>query len=145
MYSKSGGGDGLSQSIAGTARVGTRVLRVRVHDVKSHEPEGVGLGEARSSLDGHVVVEPLHLHGGVGDRDQTALKVRALALLDGDVLDGRREHRGLLGGLLHVLATVHAGTVFQVLELLHVGLVLTGGQNLGRAWGSNGQVRRVTR
>jgi hypothetical protein len=134
LDSECGGRDGLAESIAGPASVGAGILRVGVHDVQGDETKRVGLREPGAGLERHVVVEPLDLHGRVGHRDQSALEVSALTLLDGDVLDGGGEHRRLAGGLLRVLAPVAAAPVLQELKLLHRRLTLGRRDDLGRAF-----------
>lgn len=90
-----GRGDGLAQFVGGAARVRARVLRVHVLQVQSDEAEVVECRDAAGVLQGHAILEPLHLQLGIANGDQARLEVSALVLHQHQVLHRLSEHRSL--------------------------------------------------
>lgn len=82
MHEQIARGHSLTQCIDSPASVNARVLGQTLHNVQSYESKVVSLSEAGSTLDGHVVVVPLHFHGCVRHRDETTFEVGALTWRD---------------------------------------------------------------
>lgn len=75
--------DGIGSSavlVGGTDFIDAGIFSDSLEQIQSTETEVINSSEPATHLQGLAVVEPLHLHGRVGVRFETALYMSALAL-----------------------------------------------------------------